>query len=150
MEQAMASADADFRQFFKVREAAGQSFVNGNAEPIAQMIAARMPVTFFGPSGTVNQDAASVAELFRKQAAPFERGDSAFETLHAHVDHTCAYWVGIQKTRVTTRNASGPTDMDLRVTELFRREDGAWKLVHRHADLVGPRTYGPAGSKETR
>jgi len=27
-----------------------------------------------------------------------------------------------------------PTPMALRVTHVYRKEDGAWKLVHRHAD----------------
>jgi ketosteroid isomerase-like protein len=150
MEQRMASAHTDFQQFFRDREAAGQAYVNGNAEPVTQLIAARTPVTFFGPSGTVNQDAESVAALFRKQAAPFRHGESEFETLQAHVDETSAYWVGIQKARVTAEGAMTPAHMNLRVTELFRREDGEWKLVHRHADLVGPRTYGAAAPKEAQ
>jgi ketosteroid isomerase-like protein len=32
-----------------------------------------------------------------------------------------------------------PTPLDLRVTEVFRRADGEWKLVHRHADPLAAR-----------
>jgi ketosteroid isomerase-like protein len=32
------------------------------------------------------------------------------------------------------RGRAEAVPFDLRVTEVFRREDGEWKLVHRHAD----------------
>src|SRR4051812_48478422 len=43
--------------------------------------------------------------------------------------------VGFEDT--TAAVASGdPTEYDLRVTMIFRREQGQWKIVHRHADPI--------------
>ncbi len=35
-----------------------------------------------------------------------------------------------------TRSAA---TIDLRVTHVYRREEGSWKLVHRHADRLTPK-----------
>jgi ketosteroid isomerase-like protein len=31
-----------------------------------------------------------------------------------------------------------PADMTLRATMVYRRENGEWKVIHRHGDLLGP------------
>ena len=47
---------------------------------------------------------------------------------------TLAYWVGFQRSQANMRGQDQPVPFDLRVTEVYRRENGQWKLVHRHAD----------------
>jgi ketosteroid isomerase-like protein len=48
-----------------------------------------------------------------------------------------AFWTGFQFATVQIGDMPKPTDMKIRVTEIFRKFDEGWKLVHRHADVGG-------------
>jgi ketosteroid isomerase-like protein len=48
-----------------------------------------------------------------------------------------AYTVGFERSRVSVEGGA-PGDMVIRATHIYRRIDGDWKLVHRHADFPLP------------
>jgi ketosteroid isomerase-like protein len=45
-----------------------------------------------------------------------------------------AYSVDIERTKIRFANSAEVRSMALRVTTIFRFENGNWKIVHRHAD----------------
>ena len=60
------------------------------------------------------------------------------EYLSSGVSGDLAYTVAIERSEVRLVDQDRPAPMVLRVTHIFRKEDGVWKLVHRHADpLMG-------------
>jgi len=50
--------------------------------------------------------------------------------------HAAADILEIERWRAKVSGRTGVDSFELRVTSTFRREDGTWKLVHRHADPI--------------
>ena len=83
---------------------------NGDPEPRLAMWTSKGPVTRFS-----------------------DCTDHRFEPVAAGVSGDLAYTVGYE--HVVFSIDGGPVaPLTLRVTHLYRREDGEWKTVHRHAD----------------
>ena len=116
-----------------------EAYVNGDAAPLDTILARRDPATFLSPRGDATQGAQTVAKRYKEDARFFApTGENRLEVLQTRASGDLAFWTGYQHARV--RMAAKPGDvvpMTIRVTEVFRYEDGGWKLVHRHADPQG-------------
>jgi ketosteroid isomerase-like protein len=67
--------------------------------------------------------------------------DLPLEEYHrAGLEITNAYTVEIERYRARVGGVAESVPVSVRVTTDFRREDGDWKVVHRHADpITAPR-----------
>ena len=55
------------------------------------------------------------------------------ETLASGVAGDFAYTAAVER-YTNSRNGGPPEQTELRATHVYRREDGQWRAVHRHAD----------------
>ena len=105
---------------------------NGDARPRFETWSTHEPVTLFGAwMNATNADGAR--EVFRRLEQSFADVEEGRISLVAHgVSGDLAYTVHREHT-TTTINGE-PREYVLRVTQVYRREDGRWQVVHRHAD----------------
>ena len=126
---------SSFAEFMNRREAAAEAYSRGRSDQVEQLTSESEPSTFFGPDGKVVTGRSPIIESFRAGASHFgPDGESRLEILQSAEGDDIAYWCGIQRAILDMDGRA--VAMDLRVTELFRREDGEWKLIHRHADFL--------------
>jgi ketosteroid isomerase-like protein len=63
-----------------------------------------------------------------------------FENVSTVTGAELAYTVEVESYRARVGGAEEISPVAVRVTTVFRREDGIWKVVHRHADpITAPR-----------
>jgi ketosteroid isomerase-like protein len=92
-------------------------------------------VTLFG-AATSGSGWEQVSRIFRSIASRWsDCTDQRVEILSAGVSGDLAYTVELEHTSVSVDGV--PVEpYTLRVTQVYRREDGGWKVVHRHGDQL--------------
>ncbi|MBD0330192.1 MAG: nuclear transport factor 2 family protein [Thermoleophilia bacterium] len=107
---------------------------NGDPRPRLAIWSTREPVSVFGAwRSEIGQDA--VRELFHDLAEAFSDCTShVYEIVAAEVVGDMAYTVGHERTQTSVNG--NPRAYVLRVTQVYRREAGEWKVAHRHADTA--------------
>ena len=97
----------------------------------------REDATILNPIGSLAHGWEQVAETIESGSAQVSDGEiTSFETLEKYVTPELAYVVWVERSRARVGGRQGVEPFDLRVTMIFRPEDGTWKVVHRHADSI--------------
>jgi len=96
--------------------------------------------TLANPFGPPVRGRAEIEEAARRGAANYRDGRTVeFEEVARRVTGDLAYVLEIEHFEAKVGGAQEVAPVALRTTSIFRREDGAWKLVHRHADPITTR-----------
>ena len=111
--------------------------VKGNPEPALRLFSHRDVVTLANPLAPPVRGWERVAEVAERAASQFRDGEMvAFENLAKHVTPEFAYVVRVERARAKVGGSEEVAPLALRVTMIFRSEDGEWRIVHRHADPI--------------
>ena len=106
---------------------------NGDSGPRKALWSHDHPVTLFGAEASA-RGWKEVEPIFDRLADSFSEGQSCtYEVVGAGVSVDLAYVAAIERSVAGTLGAT-PQTFTLRVTTIFRREQGEWKVVHRHGD----------------
>ena len=127
----------DFRQAVNANYAALDRLAQGDSAPIHAVWSHGDDVTSFLGYGGSEQGWAQVGERFDWVAGRFGGGETSTTELQAYQSGDLGYTIELEHRDLLVDGAR--SQFTLRVTHIYRREAGAWKVVHRHADIYQPR-----------
>jgi ketosteroid isomerase-like protein len=129
----MAEHDLPLEEYHR----AGAEIMNGNPNVYKALYSRGDDVTLANPFGPPARGWSEVSATLDRVPANYESGEAVgFENVTTVVTPDLAYTVEIESYRALVRGAEEPAPVSVRVTTVFRREDGEWKVTHRHADPI--------------
>jgi len=132
----MASVD-DVDELIEQYYRAQGEFLRGNPEPVKELFSCREDVTLANPYGPPVRGFDEVSKTIEHAASL--RSEGAFvewQIVAKYVTAELAYVVQIERAEAKIGAREEITPLAVRSTMIFRPEDGAWKIVHRHADPI--------------
>ncbi|MEM0914941.1 MAG: nuclear transport factor 2 family protein [Planctomycetota bacterium] len=128
MTQAVLNANAGFY-------AALNTLFTGDDGPMADVWSHADDVTYMGPLGASLHGWDQVAQTWAEQAAMKLGGGVQTHDVRVVVSAGLALVTNIEHGR-NPHTIDGPMDVLIRATNVYRLEDGAWKMIHHHTDLL--------------
>src|ERR687894_2665526 len=130
----MSAAD-DVDELIEQYQLGLDDLMKGNPEPVKALFSHRDDVTLANPLGPPAHGWDEVAAAGERAASQLRDGEIVgFETIEKYVTPEFAYVVRVERARAKVGGSEDVAPIALRVTMIFRPEDGEWKIVHRHAD----------------
>jgi len=124
-----------------VRDAVAQFYValnimfTGDAEPMEAVWSHADDVTYMGPGGEFLVGWAPIRDSWRNTAAMKLGGKVEPSGTHITMGGDIAV-VTLTEVGENTNTNMEAQRVSIRATNVFRKEDGAWKMIHHHTDML--------------
>jgi len=133
----MAASSEDLRAVLDRTTAALSHLVNGDPEPYLALWSHADDVTVMGGFGSYETGWDRVRQNTQFAASRFHGGQmTGVEEMAAGASGGLGYAVWIERGEVRVEGRDEPGPLAVRVTHVFRREAGVWKIIHRHGDPI--------------
>jgi len=127
----------DFDEAVEHYHVAQGAFLKGNPEPVKEQFSHRDDVSLANPYGPPVRGWQRVAQTIEHASSLRRDGEIVgIETIAKYVTADLGYVVQIERAKAKIGAREEITPYAVRATNIFRREDGVWKMVHRHADPI--------------
>ena len=114
--------------------AALNSMFKGDAGPMTEVWSHAEDVTYMGPTGGMLVGWEEVGSSWEEQAELKLGGDIKPEEMHVTAGETIGITVNYE--RGTNYPDGKPQKVNIRATNVFRLEDGKWKMICHHTDMI--------------
>jgi ketosteroid isomerase-like protein len=131
-------AASEFDQFIRQYHRALDDFcLRGNPESAKALYSHGDDASLGNPFGPVGRGWQQVSTIMDRAAANYTDGEqSSYERVAECATPQLRYIVEVEQYKTRVGGSEDRVTVSLRVTTVFRPEDGTWKIVHRHADPI--------------
>ena len=138
-------SDTEAAEFLERCHGALRLHTSGNPRPYLDLWSDADDVSLMGGVGGHQVGLEQVSELLTAAAKTLNYETWDAENLVTGFGETLGFTVELER---LTRHVDGKLEeMSLRATSIYRREGGAWKVIHRHGDSLMTVEIDPEGRR---
>ena len=112
------------------------AILNGDPKGYEALFADRENITLGNPFGPFASGRSAVVKTLAGAAAKYREGSASVELIGKYADDKLACIVEVENDRAKVGTSDAFAEFHVRVTSLYEKIDGNWRLVHRHADPI--------------